>query len=80
MPGMPVRTRLVVALRLETAATVDPYLAYLRARAANLVAIRWTAIERVAQALIERRVLSGDEVADLIRPSLQRPVGDTDDR
>ena len=59
--------------------TQDAYLAYLKVRAAEWVERLWPQIEIVANALIERRTLTGEEVEELmrtVRPIPPAPVID----
>jgi ATP-dependent Zn protease len=44
---------------------------YLEARARNLVNHRWRMVEDLAKALLERQSLTGKEVGDVLRASLQ---------
>jgi ATP-dependent Zn protease len=46
-------------------------LKYLEARARNLVNHHWRMVEDLAKALLERQRLTGKEVGDVLRVSLQ---------
>ena len=50
-----------------SAEEVDAYLAWLRIRATNSVNANWDLIESVAQALLARQKLSGDELHEVIQ-------------
>lgn len=54
------------AMRLSTADEVQSTIGRIDARARELVAWRWHAIERVANALLRRGTLTSDEVAALL--------------
>lgn len=69
-----------LALRLNGSVEVtNAHLKYLVIVARDMVAASWAHIERVADALVERGTLTGDEVAALGRPATRSGIRVSDD-
>jgi hypothetical protein len=58
--------------RTDTFLRTDAYLCARERAAMRLVTNNWSAVEAVAQALLRRRALAGDEIVELVRGRAQQ--------